>query len=113
MSQAPGQQGFKGVMDATGVEHSLSGAVGPGGMPSWTLPPAMQPRDGSGSISTAVSAPAETQGAITAAPAASAAPAPPAAGAAVATGLATVLAKLDALISALKDESGFLQKVLS
>jgi hypothetical protein len=29
------------------------------------------------------------------------------------SGLATVLAKMDALVSALEDESGFLQKVLS
>jgi hypothetical protein len=88
-----GATGFKGVMDATGVEHSLSGAVGPGGMPSWTPPPAMQPRDGSGSISTAVPAPAGTQGTITAAPAASAPAAAPAA--TMASGLAPVLAKLE------------------
>jgi hypothetical protein len=95
-----------------GVEHSLSGTVGPGGMPSWTPPPAMQSRDGGG-IAPALPAVATTQGAITAAPAASAAPAPPAAGAAMATGLATVLAKLDALLSAIKSESGFLEKVLT
>jgi hypothetical protein len=101
-------------MDATGTEHSLSGAVGPGGAMPWVAPPAMQPRDGGGSISTAVRAPAATQGAITAAPAPStAAPAGASGTAAMTSEIATVLAKLDALISALKDESGFLQKVLS
>ena len=70
-----------------------AGAVGPGGAMPWTPPPAFA---GSG-ISPALPASATTQGSI------AAAPAPPAAapGAAMATGVATILAKMDALISAI------------
>lgn len=51
------------------------------------------------------------RGSISATPATpAAAPAP---GAAMASGMATVLAKLDALIAAISKESGFLEKVLS
>lgn len=78
---------------------SLPKNVGPGGAMSWQAPPGMGPQQGSGSTLSSsagpISAPAATPGAT------------------MADGLATVLAKLDALISALKDESGFLQKVLS
>lgn len=72
----------------------------------WAPPPAMTHGNGWDNIQPSG---ATTQGSIAAAPAAPAAAAP-APGAGMAAGLATVLAKLDVLISALKDESGFLQK---